>query len=508
MKNKLSVLLLVIGIFYFNSCDLLRFIPFEVISWMPGDGYHSSPENITVSLIFSILPDKESIERNFSLTADGSRVRGTYHWKGRNLIFSPLAPLEINTDYTITVSADAHDIFGLSLDGTFSRNFTTRTGTERPVLISCYPSMYEEVVDSRAEVKLVFSNSVPISTLYENISFNPSMTGFWQLEDDGKTAIFTPAEPWTQNSRYELRISASFTNNNRINMGSEFSSVFTIGTAREPPQLLHLYRITKNGEIFELNQDGGFASAAESPVENSGVEKDDKFLLVFSKPVDSISVRNYAGIENGQNIVMENSAGYNTEFIFKFENTPVYESRFTLRIRPGIKDIFGNESKEEYIYRIFANGKLSKPPKLEGIRIPMAPLSETDQEILWFETNSLFKSIPITEENYPSGESVKTWIELYFSASEGASIDLFSLMEFFRIETSNNVINFSLRQIKTSNYTVPEPYPHEANYHRFELVGYLTNTTNYGIINFQIASGLQDSFGNKNESLQRISVIK
>ena len=508
MKSILYIFIIIVGIFSFNSCDLLRLYPFVVTSWTPGDGYHPSPENITVSLVFSHDPDKGSIERHFSLSADGSRVRGIYQWEGKRMTFSPLVPLEINTDYTINLSVDAHNTGGLSLDKDFICNFTTRSETERPELISFYPSMYKEIIDSRTEVKLVFSQSVPINTLYENITFSPLMTGFWRLEDDGKIAIFTPAEPWTQNNRYELRISASLADDNKVSIGKEISSIFTIGTEREFPQLLHLYRITQNGEMVEVNRDRGFTSAAEFPVENFDVEKDDKFLLIFSKPVDSLSVKNYVSIENGPVLIMENFADYNTEFIFKFENPPGYESRFTMRIKPGIKDMFGNENKEEYIYRFFANGKYSKPPKFAGIRIPMAPLSETDQEILWFEANSLFKDIPITDNNYPSGESIMTWIELYFSIAEGASIDLFSLMESFRIETSNNVIGFSPRQMKISDYTIIVPYSGEEHFQRIEITGYLTNTTNNGIINFIIASGLRDTLGNINENQQRISVIK
>ena len=508
MKKKFSVFIFITIIFNFYSCDLLRIIPFEVISWTPGDGYHSSVENISLSFNFSSLPDRGSIERNFTLTADGIRVRGTYHWEGKMMTFLPLTPLELNTDYTINISADAHDTCGLSLDEVFSVNFTTRPETERPELILCYPSMYDIVLDSRTEVKLTFSQQVPLNTLYENVSFIPSMTGFWRLDDDEKTAVFSPAESWTQNTRYEIRVSTSLINNNRVTIGREFSSVFTVGTDFEPPKLLLIYRITKTGEMIELESDRGYASAAESPVENSNIEKEDFFLLVFSKPVDSVSVKNYVIVENGKNLVMENYAGYNKEYVFKFEAPPLYQSRFTLKIKPGIKDIYGNESKEEYTYRFFANGILSKPPKLEGIRIPMAPFDETNQRIMWFDTNSLFSNIQITEEYYPSGEIVKTWIELYFSVAEGASVDLYSLMEFFRIETSNNVINFSIRTMNILENTEYTPLSGSENIQRVELIGNLINSTNYGLINFQIAPGLRDSFGNKNESLQIISLTK
>jgi len=506
MKNKLYLLL--ISILIFTSCDILRFSRFEVLSWTPGDGIFPEPEHITISLSFSHEPNMASVERNFSLTGDGNRIRGAFYWENRKVTFIPLAPLELNTDYTLNLSADASNTRGLNMDESFNRNFTTRPGNVRPVLLSYYPAMYSEISDPRAKIKLEFSIPVPLLTLYDNVSFIPSMTGFWTLENDGKLAVFTPAEPWMLNNRYEIRFSTSLTDNNKMNIGNDFTSFFTTQTDYELPSLVHAYRITKDGEYLLMFPDKGFISAAELPVENQNWEKEDRLSLVFSKPVDSITVKNYTSIEDGPNLVMETSGGFKTEYTFRLENIPAFESRFTLRIKPGIKDSSGNESKDEYFYRVFANGMLSKPPMLAGLRMPMAPESVTDLELEYFGIDSLFRIISISDENYPSGENIITWIELYFITAQGASIDIFSVMEHFRTETSNNVITFSPRRIKTSGFTVSEPQPGWENYERIEISGNLVNTTNFGIINFQIAPGLRDSFGNLNDKQQKISLIK
>jgi len=248
MKFKLYIfLLIVVG---FSSCDILRFSPFEVTSWTPGGGYHSEHENIAVSLVFSHEPDRASVEKYFSLTGNGTRVRGTFLWEGRKLKFSFLAPPEKNTDYVITISADAHDTEGLSMDEAFNGEFTTRTGETRPALVSCYPSMYADISDLLMEMKLEFSIPVPLSALYDYVSFTPSMQGLWRLESGGKTAVFTPAEPWAKNSRYEIRFSTSLTDNNGMNIGNDFFSVFTTGIDREKPHLLYARRISKDGEAF------------------------------------------------------------------------------------------------------------------------------------------------------------------------------------------------------------------------------------------------------------------
>jgi hypothetical protein len=424
------------------------------------------------------------------------------------MTFSPLTPLEINTDYTINLSADAHDIKGLSLDEAFNRNFTTRPDNTRPFLVSSYPEMYSEITDPRAEIKLEFSLPVPIKTLYDNVSFTPSMTGIWRLENNGKLAVFTPLEPWSQKTRYEIRFSTSLTDNNRMNIRNDFFCIFTTNIDIEIPYLINAKRITNKNEQILLLPDRGYASVFESPMENHDWEKDDKLMLVFSKPVDSISVKNFISVDDGLSLIMETSSVLQTEHIFRFDNLPAYESRFTIRIKPGIKDAAGNEIKDEHIFRVFANGKYSKPPKLAGIRIPMSPKSDTDKELIFYETDSLFITIPITDVNYPSGENISSWIEFYFETAESASVDLFSIMELFRIETSNNVISFSPRQVKCTDYTMLDPHTSMENYQRIEITGILTNSTYFGIINIQIAAGLKDNLGNKNDKPQIISLLK
>ena len=509
MKLKMFFCFLII--FSFNSCDILRLSPFEVTSWSPGDGYHSNPEEIEISLTFSHDPERSGVERRFSLTGDSGRVSGLFIWEDKKMIFTPLLPLEKNADYNLNLSTEASDTRGLSMDTAFIGKFTTRPDTERPFLISCYPSLYCEIDNPETEVKLEFSTPLPLTALYDNVSFSPSMTGSWRLEDDGKLAIFTPSESWAYNKRYEVKFSSSLINSMGMNTGNEFISVFTVGTDHESPELLYARRVTKNGAVFPLNRDiNGFVSVLESPEESHGWEKDDRLSLLFSKYVDGLSVKNNLSVEDAPSVFMETSPGYKTEFIFYFETSPFYESRFVFRLKPGIKDISGNESVKEYIYRIFANGKFSKPPSLAGIRMPMAPGNQSNQQLEYFDSDSLLKIIPIRDSQgyYPSGEDIKTWIEFYFDTAEGAAINPFSLMELFRVETSNNVLTFSPRQVKTKNFTITSPQAGWENYQRLEITGNLTNSTNYGIISFQISSGLTDSLDNKNENTLRISVVK
>ena len=231
---------------------------------------------------------------------------------------------------------------------------------------------------------------------------------------------------------------------------------------------------------------------------------------MFSRPVDTISVKNSLGAEGAAGLIMETLPGFETEVVFCFETAPVYESRFVFKLKSGIKDQAGNESSDEHIFRIYADGYCSKPPGLVGIRMPMAPGNAASLDLADFGIHSLFVNLPITNGTgcYPSKDEIDTWIECYFETAPGAFVDPLSLMELFRIETSNNVLTFSPRQIKTGSFSVPDPRKDWEKYERLEIGGILVNTSNSGLVHFTIMPGLKDNNGNRNEKTFRISLVK
>ncbi|MDR0583683.1 MAG: Ig-like domain-containing protein [Treponema sp.] len=488
------------------SGDLLRTSRFEVSKWSPGGGYHADPPAVSVSLAFSRPPDRASVERHFSLSADGERLGGSFRWNGGNMTFLPAAPLEINRDYVLTVAADARDEGGLSMDRAFEARFTTRLDNKRPEPVSVSPAMNEAVTDKRAEVRLVFSRAVVLNSLRDYVSFDPSMNGTWRLEDNGISAVFTPAEPWTYGKRYTLEIKSSFTADNGMNMGNDFSSVFTIGQDQEKPSLSGAWRLGKSGDDKQLSQ--GIEG------DNSGWEKDDRLWLKFSEPVDTLSVKNCL-VSEGTSFLMETGPGLYDEVIFAFESPPLYESRLSFRLKAGVKDAAGNESSDEYMFKIFADGAQSKPPSLAGIRIPMAPGSAVDKELKTFKTDSLFEDLPVNDPDalegkkdcYPYNVQTETWIECYFETAPGLSVDTLSLMELFRVETSNNVLVFSPRLVRESGFSTPDAHSGWEQYQRLEIRGFLTNTVNSGVVSILVDSGLQDSGGNRSEKIFRISLL-
>ena len=177
----------------FMSCDILRVSPFEILQWSPGDGYHADPETLTLSLSFSHDPQRSIVEKYFSLSADGETVRGIFHWEGKTLYFLPLVPLEENRDYSVTVLANAHNTKGLNLDRDFEGRFSTRSDPTRPQVISFLPAMEGIMEESRGQCNIAFSSPVLLNSLRDSVSFSPSMSGAWHLEEGGLLAVFSPS---------------------------------------------------------------------------------------------------------------------------------------------------------------------------------------------------------------------------------------------------------------------------------------------------------------------------
>jgi hypothetical protein len=142
----------------------------------------------------------------------------------------------------------------------------------------------------------------------------------------------------------------------------------------------------------------------------------------------------------------------------------------------------------------------------------MAPGRSTPeaQEPCDYSVDDLFSDLPVEdgEDRFPFSVEVPLWIELYFDTAEGAEVDPFSVMALFRVETTNNVLSFSPRSIRTENFTLAEPRAGWESFSRVEIGGFLTNTVNTGVVNFIVGEGLGDSLGNRSEELFQVSLSK
>ncbi|MDR1058812.1 MAG: Ig-like domain-containing protein [Treponema sp.] len=510
------------------GCDLLRQSPYEVSGWTPGEGFCGEPEKARVSLLLSHGSDKPRVEQAFSLTEDGHALGGNFSWEGARLIFTPPSPLEKNRDYRITLGAGAQDTRGLSLEKQFEASFTTRPPGGRPRLVSVEPA-YDGIIEgSRGSLRLRFTGPLALSSCFSEISFKPSLEGTWVLEEGGTCASFTPREPWSRGAAYVVTLSAGLTGSSGLSLGEEYSSRFFSGGDHEKPRLTGAWALERDGGMNELavtvfGIDG-------KPVDwEDGArplytrwEKDTRLVLDFSRPVDVLSVGSRLRVEPSASVVPEGELGFSSRVRFAFTRAPAWQSSFLFRLGGGVMDEAGNESGEEYVMPIRAGGEGSMPPVLIGICLPLAPWEEEEenQQRRCYAAENIFEDLPIGYEgdDIPSGDAGEAgffpgnrlpyWIEMYFDTAPGARVDTFSLMELFRLETTNGALEFSPRSVEPGDETPDLPETSWKDYEMVKIRGFLTNRENSGVVNFRIGAGLRDSLSNINGNVMMISLLK
>ncbi|GMO28203.1 MAG: hypothetical protein Ta2F_03750 [Termitinemataceae bacterium] len=488
------------------SCDVLRDMPFEVCGWSPGSGVIADVQNLAVSLQFSHEPDRQSIEKSFALTEDGAALKGNFIWYDKKVIFVPLSPFLEYKDYMVTLATEARTNDGLSLENKFEGNFSTRPEGNRPLIVSIDPPDESTITDVYKKVRIDFSEKITKNSCVSDISFSPAITGSWQIENDGKTAVFLLKEPLKNPEIYKVTIAASFQSAASKMLGKQIVSRWTVGTDTIAPVLENICAVDADGrEKFDLAlYDPQTMSEADYISENQLFEANDNLKLTFSEPIDVLKLKNSLMIEPALKYTVAALPQFTKTITVLFADKPIWGNRYVIKVNSGICDASGNTSTESYIFRVYANGIYSKPPTLAALRLPQDFVNGA----VLFEPDDMFHTIDIVKTLYPAEIEKDFFVELYFETAEDAQINLFSLRELFRIETTNNAISFSSRLVIDSGFSQTDPAEGFSSLQRIEVKGKITNSNNLGLIKFYIAPGLTDTKLNKNTKAMSIQLNK
>ncbi|MDR2659900.1 MAG: Ig-like domain-containing protein [Spirochaetaceae bacterium] len=510
MKIQIYILNILVCFILFFSCDVLRDAPFEVCAWGPGSGYFENIDDINISVLFSHTPDKVIVERAFSVTEDGVSLNGKIVWDDKRLYFIPFSPFERNKDYSINLETEACDERGVNLEKRFEARFTTRPYGERPIVISVKPEDESVLLERRQQIEINFSEAVDINSCLNDISFSPSMSGSWRLEDSNKTAVFTPKELWKNNETYKMTISNKFQSMAGRQLGSNFIRRFRANEDVEAPVLLSAAALNVDEEIvFELAEyDAGSEKINGIVMENASWENGYRVNLRFSEPVDISKLKNVFLIEPSVKFKIDTPPPYSGSIIISFNENPAWGSRFTMILGPGVKDAADNESRYTKVFKVFVNGIHSKPPSFAGFTLFKQEDNDSVKKINSYTANELFNTIEINNEDFPYDMSVESYIELYFETADSAKINLFSIMDLFRIESTNSALSFTPLFAAGADFVCDDDTEEFGGLYRVEIRGLLKNTTRGGIISFYIAPGLTDSYSNVNQEAMSIQLLK
>ncbi|MDR2842915.1 MAG: Ig-like domain-containing protein [Spirochaetaceae bacterium] len=506
----INLIFIVLAGILIMSCDVLRDHPFEVCGWLPGEGVFENTDALKVTLFFTDEPNRNSVEKSFSLTENGENVKGTFNWDGKSVAYTPLVPLGMYKDFVVVLTNDAETNNGLSLENKFEGHFSSKPEGERPLILSVEPENESIITNLREPVKIEFSEAVIKNTCIDEISFSPSMSGTWQISESGTSAVFYPKENWKQNETYILTISSYFKSEMSYSLGKAYTSRWHVGSDRQAPYLNSVYIIDKNDiEKFELTE--FMFDDADVIAENENLEASDKIKLMFSEPVDISKVKSSMTISPSINFVVSTCGNFSDTIIIVFETVPEWSARYIIRLNSGIPDIENNLSLDAHTYRIKANGENSMPPILKGLRVQESFVSadigsETIKNV--WTCDELFSYVAINNTQFPTDHTVPLFFELYFETAKDAAINLFSLRDLFRIDTTNNCADFYATSITNTGFTYPQAAEAFSGLKRVEVRGDFKNKTTSGLIKFYISAGLTDTKQNKNNNVQSIQLTK
>ncbi|MDR1231232.1 MAG: Ig-like domain-containing protein [Spirochaetaceae bacterium] len=473
----------------FLSCDILRSAPFEITSWSPGEGYRDINGGIAISVQFSRGADRNSVERSFEFSEDGVKSNGRIVWSNDDkLVFTPSTPPQSGHDYAVVINTDAQDTQGVSLEKRFEGRWTTRpldTGG-RPSILATLPLDGGVIAPGYTTVAIEFSTVVPINACNNHISFSPQIKGSWTLDYSGKKAQFTPDAAWRHGTDYKMTVGAAFESSSGNTLGQELVIHFAIDGETVPPELTGVAALEEDGS--PVKRGGADYTLTEISTENSGWESVYKLLFSFSENIDVSSFKKAVTIEPSLSCAVDTKQAFSDTVVLSFIDRPVFQQRYLITLDSGIKDESGNESAEAKSYRIYVDGKRSKPPELKKLKI-----AGNGQSCV-YEMGDNFAVLQDLSDDAAA-------CTLWFEAAEGTEINLYSLMECFSVSSTNNVVSFSPLSIEYGAA--------DGDCAPVIITGILTcKNTESGIVTVSVGAGLLDSYGNKQTEARRIVLLK
>jgi len=287
--------------------------------FIPGESEHLSAD----SYFHFMLDQPNSGLATFDVQLDPpvELIEGTTQVKDEYW-FKPKEPLAQGTRYTatLTMTPTRHflDTGEVSYEGEpqtiLQRSYKTR---EAPGVDSFSPT--GDSVARDTEVRVAFS-SKPKGESLPTLAFEPALSGDWNL--DGSTAIFTPQDPLSYDTKYTLTIPKGFSTEN----GGYFESDVT----------------------YSFHTIGPVKVVATSPGPGAtGVAVDRQIRIDFDQAVDHTSAESSFRITPG----LSGSFSWDgaTLIYTPAANMPL-DTTYSITLAKGIKSQAGQPSVEDYTW--------------------------------------------------------------------------------------------------------------------------------------------------------------
>jgi len=481
MRNFYRILNICLFILLVISCGSWLLPPLEIISLSTNDN---------IVIIFSAQPSEESIVKSFSMIEDGQSVKGNFIFNNRAVTFTPINGLRDNYEYIILITTTAEDKKGSSLLKDFEYRFYTKQDTEAPVILSINPENESNLILPPEKLSIVFSKSIDTISFEKSFSISPSITHVLEWDSTYSVVDIIPIKPLTEGTRYNLTISTALTDIRRNTLLTSFTSTFLYGLDRNPPEY----------SISWVNSDDE-SGILFPDIVNQGIPSNCELIIDFDKQISIESIAGFIEINPPLSITITPNLIEKDNAIIKLNQKPEWDKNYTLKIKKGITDTFGNKTETELLYPLIFNLEKHRPITFAG------GILNNNSENVFINSGTDFSSLTLDVIYFDPSGSVERSTELYYAfriSTEADSIKLISAMQAISISTRNSCAHISVRTMKILNSTDSE---YDSIYSLLDdnaegklcilKIGIdIENSDNRGFIIFNIRNDIEDSLGN------------
>jgi len=424
------------------------------------------------------------------MTEEGQNVSGFFSFNKETVIFQPTTVLRANHEYNIVITTIAEDKKGNSLLRDFEYKFYTKQDIEFPQILDINPANESNLILAPERISIIFSKAIDTVSFTRAISISPSITYVLEWDTEHFAVDIIPIKPLSEGTRYTITINTTLTDTHRNALLTTFKSTFLYGIDRNPPEA-HIGWKTPENTSGLLTPD----------TNNSNIPSDSDFIIGFDKQilidviVSFIEINPLISITVTPDIISKNNA------LIKLNQKPEWGTNYTLKLKKGISDIFGNKTETDILFPIVFNTERHRPIIFAGGALDII------SEYKLINTTTNYTSLTLDVILFdPSGHTART-TELYYAfriSNEADSISLVSAMQGISILARNFCAYISIRTINIltpadSKYDTIYALLNDNNEGKLCILKMeidIENKDNNGFIIFTIHDNISDNLGN------------
>jgi methionine-rich copper-binding protein CopC len=324
----------------FTSKDTSDTVSPTVTAVYPLNGAVGVSTHPTIVVTFSEWMNPGVTSASFHLSSSDGTVTGSTAWMDNNttLVFVPSSGLMPSKAYTITIDAQAEDIFGNNLQTIFTSAFTTQvnqTDTTPPTVTSTVPTAGASGIEVTQNIILTFSekmNKTSVETSFALKKGVSNVNGYFSWNPEATSCVFTPFTNLDYSTAFSATLSTYAKDFSGNRMVSPLSLSFTTRSESDvsPPAVT---------EVYPSNMEENISIYAT-------------VVVSFSEPMDtsSASAAYQMSSQIGTVAGMTTWSGKNTTLIFTPSEHLIPSSVYIINIDASASDVFGNRMTQAYSF--------------------------------------------------------------------------------------------------------------------------------------------------------------